>query len=527
MSEGFKQIVTNTQERAISSDLNRLQKVGHRDVAELLRYWLDATGSDDLDSGVIAEPASIETPLRAEIINGILCRPQAASQNVFVDPGVVMLMAPDAGPDESNYKYINDAGTTTPGALVIAAGAAATRIDVVECRMNAVDLVATESRDIFDPVTGLFSASVVTKERQGRLEYRVRQGVAGAGYPAAVSGWLPLMVASVPLTALTNDDCTFWDVRPLVSDRAFDGYNLTRDIPQVTAAQITIDTTGILYGSVDVVSGKGRRLGGRMRRGSPGADADSIDISNAANQSGAAFAGDTLRYLYLATPFGLPRWARYASAPSVRVPRNPRGIPILSDVPPQHQRNVPSAVVALPASTGLGSSTSDAVCIAAPSINAGVVLRGSVVDGDSHYVDTAGLLTASNLVLAATTVAAGLVTWTLVPNTNYPANARELYVMINIHIDLADGTQELVSEPTIAIGTAVPGNIPARAHLTEQRFVNNFGIPLSFSWSWTGWVPIPSNEFPAAVGGNRQLRFTKNGGSVPSNNAIAIMGWRF
>lgn len=529
MSEGFKALTISTQERAISSDINRLQKFTHRDTAELLRYWFDVTGSDDLNSGVIAEPASVETPLRAEIINGLLARPQATSQNVFIDPGVAMLMAPDAAPDESNYKYIHDAGTTTPGALVIAAGGVATRIDVVECRMNPVDLIATESRDVFDPVTGLFAATVVTKERQGRLEYRVRQGVAGAGYPAAVSGWLPLMVASVPLTALTNDDVTFWDVRPLISDRAFDASNVTRDIPQVTAAQLTLDTTGILYGSVDVVSGKGRRLGGRVRRGSPGADADSVDFSTADNRSGGALVANTLRYMYLATPFGLPRWARYASFPSVRVPRNPRGIPILSDVVPQHQRNAPSGVVALPLSTGLGSSTLDAVCIAVVPVDTTTALKSFVTGDNDHLVES---FDSTNLDALAFSVSANFAKWDLIPNTHYPANARAIYVTMRLLFSVPatsnlDFDQPIGQPaPFIWIGTALPGNAVAKTYIHEEKFVNQNVGPLVFTYTWTGWLPIPSNEFPAAAGGNRRVT-VEFLAIAPGGANLRIMGWRF
>lgn len=535
--EGFKAGVFNTQERAISSDLNRIQRFAHRDVAEFLRYWLDVTDSDDNNTGVIAEPASVEIPLRAEIFNGLLCRPQAGSQNVFVDPGVVMLMAPDAGPDESDYKYVHDAGTTTPGALVIAAGAVGTRIDVVECRMNAVDLTATESRDVFDSVTGLFSATVVTKERQGRLEYRVRQGVAAAGYPGNVSGWLPLMVASVPIAAVSNDDVTFWDVRPLLSDRAFGSYNLSRDIPQVTAAQLTFDEVpGLLRGSIDVVSGKGRRLGGRMRRGTPGADADSISLSDAANQSGGALVANTLRYLYLVTPFSLPRWSRYASAPSVRVPRNPRGIPILTGVVPQHQRNAPSAVIALPASTGLGSSTSDAVCIGVVPVNSVAGLSSLLVSNADHHVDLdTTVAVIDNLNISATSLGAGtLTTWDLVPNTNYPANARELYVKMVLvftagattFTDIRPSPGE--NHPLVWIGTALPGNPAARTLIPVQTFSNFSGAPVSFRFEWTGWIPIPSDEFPAASGGNRRLSFSYNStAGAPIGGGLAVMGWRF
>ena len=80
MAGGFREIVINTQERAISPDINRLQKFKGRDFAELLRYMLDAASNDDIDAGAnIIEVASSTSPLTGEIINGLQPTPQIGS----------------------------------------------------------------------------------------------------------------------------------------------------------------------------------------------------------------------------------------------------------------------------------------------------------------------------------------------------------------------------------------------------------------------------------------------------------------
>jgi len=533
MGSGMKRMIINTQERAISPDINRLQAFAGKGNAEFLRYLMDVSGNDDLEAGaVITEYASLGTPLRAEIANGILVRPQVGSLDVLVDPGAMYAIAPDADADSSNYKFVKTAGVAILGSLVMTPNASGSdRIDVIECQVNPDVIVETDSRDIFNPSTGLFTAASVSKARENQLTFRVRAGTPAAGYPAAVSGWLPLAVARVPTGTTINDTITFWDVRPLLNDREFGSANLTRDLPTVSAGQLTYNpVTGLMHGSIDVVGSDGRRRGGRMRRGTPGVDAESISLTDVANQSGAAFVADTLRYLYLVTPFGLPRWAKYVDAPSTRVPRSPRGIPVLSDVPPQHQRNTPSAAIVLPTSTGLGGSTTAGVCVSVHPINAALAIGAVVVDAEAHYLTVAAdaLATAvSNVVVEAGTKTGTLTAWTLVPNVNYPANARELYVTFQLTLALPATQQEIVNATTVAITAGNPGDIPVLTKGRDERLMNAFGIPFTMRYTWSGWIPIPSTEYPAASGGTRQLQFNKDGGLAPTSARLSINGWRF
>lgn len=436
MSSGFRDIYVNPQERAASSDINRLQRFKERDLAELLRYMLNVTG--DEDSGAIVEYSTIGDPLRAEIVNGLMVRPQLGSFDLLVDPGVCLLLQPDAAADESDYKFCKDAGVTVLGSLSVGSNSSgSTRVDVVECRLSATPGVVTDTRDVFDTSLGAFSATLVTKERYGVLEYRVRAGTPGAGFPGTASGWLPLCVASVPNGAASNDDATFWDVRPLVSDRVSTPFSMSRATclyEQNLLALNDRDNGGELRASGTAkVSLADRWVGGILRRGSPGADADYVDLLDAANQAdGYTVPATGFSYLYLATPFGLPRWARYNGAPATRVPSAPRGIPVLSTEAPSIG-GTNDASFDLPLALGFGSgpvAAGQAACIAAV-YSTSSTLRGGIVDGRVQWMSrglspTAGVINGIPI-SADVGFDRDTSTFTLIPGTHYPANAKALY----------------------------------------------------------------------------------------------------
>src|ERR1700729_3903361 len=214
MASGDKEMVINSLARAVSTDQTRMQKFANADRAELFRFLLDISmGSDDLDAnGVLTQYTTQNNPLNAEIIgNGLTVKPVVGALDLLVDPGLLYLLNPDAAPDDSNYKYVNDAGIGTTGLLAMTANSSGqTRIDVIECQ-NLVNATAeTDNRDIFNPSTGAFNATTVSKAVKGYLTYRVRAGTPGSGFPGTAAGWLPLAVASVPTATTTNDTICFW-----------------------------------------------------------------------------------------------------------------------------------------------------------------------------------------------------------------------------------------------------------------------------------------------------------------------------
>lgn len=392
MPGGIKSCVINTQERAISTDLNRLQAFLGSGFAEFMHHWLNISqGTDDDQAGGAYAPST--SAFSAEVVSGLLVQPELGTLNLSVSAGVMMaLNLPlDPDPDASPYKFVFDPGVGTGVISMTANSSGSMRIDVVEVQVTSV-VSETDTRDLFDPTTGLFSPTLVTKARQhvatqlgGSTNVQVRMGTPGAGYPGTVSGWLPLAVAFVGSGVTSNNNITFWDVRPLLSDRAYNAANVGTRYPQrvktyastipydsapAAQNQITPATTvGLrLSGHAEAVL-NGRRVGGVLRSGAPlllANEPDSVDLLNTLNYdaSTSGIAGQ-LYFLYLLTPFGLPRWARYTNANSgQRVPRSPRGIPILSNTPPDTWGN-PSTDIALPTSWMGGSAK-------APGNNGGV-----------------------------------------------------------------------------------------------------------------------------------------------------------
>ena len=512
MSGGFKVGQFNSQERAVSTDLNRMQAFKGNDIAEQMRFMLNVSvGTDDLDaSGVVTESLTQGNPLLAEILNGFLVKPQGGSLNLLVDKGVLFTINPDGGADDSVYKYVRDAGVSVLGNLVITnnVGGGAIRIDVVEVQV-ADNVVETDNRDIFNPATGLFAATSVTKARADGLTYRVRAGTAGSGFPGTAQGWLPLAVISIPDAAASVDVMTFWDVRPLVNDREHAPSTMNRAAPLVTRCTYDLNTTvtAVLTGLCEV-SANGRRLGGRFRRGSPGTDAESIDLSLAVNrESGFTLPGaNGFTYLYLLTPAGLPRWARYTDGPAGRVPRSPRGIPVLSNVVPTSFTGVPSAAITLPTGLGLSGNTTSGVCVAAFGTKVGPAFLGNFCDGVVQWANYFGLV--PNIV---GTNAAGSATFVITDGTTHPANARALWVEFNILYGGATTAGESfdVTRPdgTVAMNIFL-GSITG-VTLQDRSMVR---IPLT-------------NGYPAITEAARSVVHRNNVAATPASSSLRILGW--
>jgi hypothetical protein len=390
MSSGKQEIVINTQERAMSTDVNRLQKFANKDLAELFRYMLLGMSGGELDPSVSTFPDGLSSYMPAEIINGLMVRPSSGTMSMSIDPGMIWVTSPDGAPDDSNAKYVRDAGLAT-GTLTIGANASGQiRIDVVECRVNPVPLTVSDNRDIFNPSSGLFTATSVTKEVQGRLDYRIRAGTAGSGFPGASVGWRPLAVISVPSGAASVNACTFWDVRPMFEDRDFAG-RVGPEAPSVESLDARLIRTSSTVVTLSGTFGarlNGRALGGVIRSAVPGTSADSMNIADAINQGGGPFAeplGQTSYFLYACTPFGLPRWAKYDT--TALVPKGPKGLLVVSAVDPDFYGR-PSASVPLPTSTGLvgSATTAEGVCVSLFQANSDALWKGFHAAGKSVQI---------------------------------------------------------------------------------------------------------------------------------------------
>jgi len=521
---GFQRLIYSFRERLVSDDFNRaLQFLAAQEV-ELLRRLHTSLARDDEAEGVTSPASALANPLRAIIFEGIRARPEKATTNLFVEAGALLAVSPHADPHpaDSPARLILDPGVQVAATLTLTAGGGGTRIDVVECQV--ADLVTeADNRDIFDPSTGLFSPVLVSKVARGSLAYRIRLGVAGAGFPGTDSGWLPIAVCSVPAAAVTWDDVTVWDVRPLLADLAKPPHIVTgwNGIRRQHAS--AIDQAGEWHarGIVDAELA-GWDVGGNLAPTESGAVSLRLDAAATPNVQEPGFAAVASRpwYLYLAQPFGLPRWAQYTPAtdPGLRRPRSPRGVPIFSQKTPTGLSGTPSSALSLPTATGLGGTTSSAVVALAGAFGAGSVFCGMVTGRNGMMrVITPGISVAPSAGAGTASVTYPLV------QPAIPANATS--VRLRITTVIAD----LAGDHTIA-RTATLYDGPAGNAVAEERFNGTASIPagLSFTDQFEVELPLPPN-LPTGAYTPLELRVAitwVSGGAVAwSNQSIAIIGW--
>lgn len=458
MASGFKEVVFNTLEEVISPDLNRAQKFKGADVAEMMRYLINVSGgTDDLDSGGIAtEYASLESPLRAEIINGFQVHPTIGDIRFSIDPGVLFALNPDGAPDDSNYKYVHDFGAPLSSALTIATNSSGSaRVDIIGATVNFAT-PEVDSRNLFNPTTGLFTPSAISKAAAGALTYSVVQGTPGSGLPVVPAGFLPLCVAYVPNGSVNNDACSFYDVRPLVSDRAYGLSNLGTFTSRLLRSDYFIDVISVpthawMSGLSEAVL-NGRRVGGILQSGSPVATQTvptalgqtyGIDLSDAHNAE-LGYTGVTsgISFLYFVLPGGLPRWARYTPASSgVRKPAGPRGIVTMSNKAPSNPITgaPPSAITV----QGLNAATLNAVCFGIIGYNSSVAISPTLMVDKKVWVDQAAVLPFVSYTGSGT---GQVVQFSLnLGSTPVPANARSIIVVFSMQIANTSGSNAYVS----------------------------------------------------------------------------------
>ena len=352
MSQGPETVVFNTYERAVSTDLNRLQVFQARILADMLRYSYDARAMENEAGGVAYPLSGTAAPPSAAIVGGIMARPEMGTTAMFIDPGVICIADTDlpVDVDASPYKVISDPGILTAGTLALTANTSGyTRIDIVECQRAADQVIESDSRDLYDPQTDLFTAATVTKAKADKLTYRIRKGTPGLGFPGVVSGWLPLAVCRVPNGASDWNAVDLWDVRPMASDLL----NTPFDIAQSTYPRSADESRDVevlvlsaqtaypynnpipMIGNVDLQL-INRKIGGKFAVDGSNLDLNNVDIleptfyTDLADGIGGAILSKAF-YVWLVCPHGLPRWVKYSPwTAGYRKPLSLRGLPVLS-----------------------------------------------------------------------------------------------------------------------------------------------------------------------------------------------------
>lgn len=206
MSTSLGRIVINTRERAVSTDINRLQDLLGQDLGEILRGV----------SGVPDYPPAAAPENRNCVFRGLTGTP-GAGMSVDVAEGHAMVVSTAGAPtaDDSAYRLLHS--RATQNVVIAPADMANDRWDLIEATF-ADDITESPLRDIYDPVTGTFAPAVVTKVRRAGVTLQVVMGVAGANpfIPAFTGGnWIPIAAVRVPtgVAALVQNDIC--DMRPL------------------------------------------------------------------------------------------------------------------------------------------------------------------------------------------------------------------------------------------------------------------------------------------------------------------------
>lgn len=452
---GGKKIVHNTRERVLSGDHNREQAMHDQMLAEILRCMTDASFELDVQAGSVEVfSTGSESPPSATILAGIRPRPEVGTVNLFIEPGSLTIIdTPTPSADESRLAFVVDPGVQIAGALTLTPGSGgAIRIDVIECQ-RIEEVLETDSRDIFDPPTGLFSPVLVNKVTAGRLSYRIRTGTPGAGFPGVAAGWLPLAVCSVPAAATTWDDVTLWDVRPLAHERVQQPFNAYPSLNYVHRHNVWTDIATApgevrVIGICDVSLGV-YRAGGQFIH--PGTEDAYIDVADTTLWAAGLSSALAPWYLYAVFPFGLPRWVQYCPASAgVREPRGMRGIPVISRWTPRYDGRPLTAIAQTPAWTGLLDTVSqNAVVVVAGLQDAGGVPAGVLADGCViQFVDNPTLQINSSASSGDTSS-----TFTLTDNVTQPGNARAVYVLLQVNVNVSAGTPDNIEwARTVLVG---------------------------------------------------------------------------
>jgi hypothetical protein len=522
MASGSKRIGITTLERAASTDILRMQRFLDAQVAESMRWLLAASMGEGANSSV---GSTTTDPLGGVILNGLWARPEVGTVNLFIEPGMAGLVNPDASPnaDDSPFKLVLSAGQQTAGALTLTPGGGGTRIDVIEMR-RVETVIETTSRDIFNPTTGVFAPALVNKVVQDVLEFRIRLGTPGAGWPGTASGWLPLAVASVPNTATTWNDVTVWDVRPLVGDRVRGPAQTSQTFPIRGRHWWSIEAENVAssfkLSGVCESSYAGWLMGGEIGPSNSGLTDGELTLDGSdVQEPGFVAVADRPVYLYALAPFGLPRWAKYSpSSSGSRVPMSFRGIPVFSMKAPGGHNGVPGSAVSLPTVLGFSASTQLGVALLATNWSASSQLAHAhgIGDGWTHVGKVIGDRD-------------GIV---LVPSAGAGTS--------NATYELEDGVTHPVGATALRVRLQTTFGTPITAPATSTRFVTVGKADATVLWNKHMRSPISGDFFeevevplvaPGALPDGdpvvRPLVYnTAGAGATWSAQRLTVIGWR-
>lgn len=440
MTTGRRTLRQNTRERIISTDWNRTETFIGADANEELRgqllrpvddtFYVGTTFDAPGPFSLAIDVSTVAAPSYGGVIDGLMVVVPAGATHLLVTAGTLLVIDPEspANPDDPISKYVRDAGVqiVTPQLTWTPNPGPGTRIDVVECQRSEI-VQEVDNRDVFDPSTGLFNPTAVTKVTKGALTYRIRLGAPGGGLPAPALGWFPLAVLSTPAGAVDLDTVGVWDVRNLFTDHAPANTSVSNaDVRALPGNKWLLDGTPLVqyrFSGRSVKTLGGYQFGGTFY--DPLFGTPYIDLGNAPAYHAAGFvpAPSLPLYVYALYMPGYVRWVPYyfAATPGAggRTPGPFRGILAVSQTPPLLGQ--PTVPIAPPTATGLGGSTPFGVAIASSAVDAaGAFLQANY---DSEWVNFSPLDLATGAIpwrTIAGTIIANEAYFPLTPGTDFP-----------------------------------------------------------------------------------------------------------
>jgi hypothetical protein len=508
---GQRQVPVSIKERGVSRDINALQWAHGKDLTEMLAHFCLYYGTGE-DGGSLSKPSTTTAPAAAMCLGGSLVLRTTGSAVVNVDVGTWLFVVTEADSAHSSAKLAR--GTSTN--LTLTANASGSiRIDVIECQY--AEVVSQELREVYDEAAQALQPQLVDKLSYGGLTYRIRTGTPGAGYPAAESGWTPIAVCSIPNGAVTWNDVRMWDVRPLMSDlHTMPRSQLTLPRPQPSGWQASAGPGQLNATGYAGTTYKEWLVGGKF---DPDSYPDALNLKHANYlETGTTFVSGESWHLYLAFPFGLPRWAHY---PAQDIGDwsllGMRGIPILTDKVCTTIYGEPSGALTLPA--GLGFTGQSANAGEATLLTIGQVLSTGEPCSTQHV--NGRTYTSNNLDVAvvATSVVAETVTFDL-PNALVPATAKHLRCRIYLHYSAGVTNDEFI---TITAG------IGATQYKVHFEVVS---ARATYDYLWISFTaPVfPAWPSSASVTG-LTVKITSTGAgtvnATPAFHLLLVDGWDF
>jgi len=316
-------IQINVRERPLSTDINNLQSMLGRTLLDVLQYAQSFR--------VIMQPT--ETMGTNVILGGLQATPNGS--NISINAGALLQfsasLAPAPGTLDSSYRVgINRIAT----AVTMPAPGVET-FYLIEAQMVQVT-TTSENRDVLNPVTGVFGATLVPKQIERQVQFQLLTG--GADAPAPSGGnWVPIAIIRRPAGggAVVSDD--IYDVRRVAD---FGVQKPHRPVNQRCKLATATVSPAVSTAAIDVMFDGPQGL--------RAAFASSLDLSAASIRSpSTVLAANQPYYLYLAP------WSSLFLAPRrAAVSFQQEGVMVLSSIAPDSAgRN--SANISLPAPFGI------------------------------------------------------------------------------------------------------------------------------------------------------------------------------